>query len=181
MTKASCRTRHYRCLQGRQTSLKSSVDSLVKLSTFFRCGMGQPNGQTHQRKNDDDFVHQISCFRFRQANPLQRSHRHFHHDSMSKLTCMVCRSLKIGAQSDLLLRQQPQNFPAPCSAGPLVREHAIKGDILPGEKSVQTHFVHSNLVRHFPVSHCAFRPIFGRSRPPTLSTGRNEVTCVNGA
>jgi hypothetical protein len=68
--------------------------------------------------------------------PCKRSHRHFHHDSMSKLTCMMRRSLEIRAQSDLLPRQQLQNFPTSCGSGPLVREHAINGNILPGEKSV---------------------------------------------
>ncbi len=61
-----------RTFRERQMSLTPSVDSFVNLSTLFRCGMGKPNGHTHQRKDHDYFVHRISCFLL-QANPIQRN------------------------------------------------------------------------------------------------------------
>jgi hypothetical protein len=80
----------------------------------------------------------------------------------------------------LLLRQQLKDFPASGGTRPFVRKHSIKSDILPGKKSVQTHGIHPMLVPHFPASH-ALRSRSGSLRPPTLSTGRREVTCVNEA
>jgi len=99
---------------------------------------------------------------------------------MSKLTCVMRRSLEIRPESDLLLGQQLKNFPASRGAGSLVGKRAIKGDILPGEKSVQTHGIHMILVRHFPVFHLRFDPPSG-SAPANLSTGRREAPCVNEA
>jgi hypothetical protein len=33
----------------------------VNLFTFFRCDMGKPDGNTHQRKDHDDFkVHRVT-------------------------------------------------------------------------------------------------------------------------
>jgi hypothetical protein len=42
---------------------KRRIDSLVNLFTFFRCDMGKPNGNTHQRKDRDNFeVHPVTVF-----------------------------------------------------------------------------------------------------------------------
>src|SRR5215813_6292044 len=42
---------------------KRRIDSLVNLFTFFRCDMGEPNGNSHQRKDRDHFeVHSVTVF-----------------------------------------------------------------------------------------------------------------------
>jgi len=86
------------------------------------------------------------------------------------------RSLEIRPESDLLLGQQLKNFPASRGAGSLVGKRAIKGDILPGEKSVQTHGIHMILVRHFPVFHLRFDPVPGVcARQPFNGTARSAL------
>jgi len=103
---------------------------------------------------------------------------------MSKLTCVMRRSLEVRPEFDLLLRQQLKNFPAARCSGSLVGKRAITGDILPGEKSVQTHGIHMILVRHFPVFHLRVDPAWiplRESAPANLSTGRREAPCVNEA
>jgi hypothetical protein len=70
----------------------------------------------------------------------------------------------------LLLGQQLQDLLALCSACPFVRERSIKGDILPGKKSVVTHCVHLILVLHFPVSHALSVPLW-ESAPANTFNG----------
>ena len=71
---------------------------------------------------------------------------------MSKLTCVHRRSLEIRPESDLLVRQLLKDFPASGGTGPFVRKHPIKGNVLPGEKSVQTHAIHVTVMPRFPAS-----------------------------
>jgi hypothetical protein len=70
----------------------------------------------------------------------------------------------------LLLGQQLQDLLALCSARPFVCERSIKGDILPGKKSVETHCVDLILVRHFPVSHALSVPLW-ESAPANTFNG----------
>jgi hypothetical protein len=86
------------------------------------------------------------------------------------------RSLEIRPESDLLLGQQLKNFPASRCASSLIGKRAVKGDILPGEKSVQTHGIHMILVRHFPVFHLRFDPPSGVcARQPFNGTARSAL------
>jgi hypothetical protein len=67
-------------------------DSLVNLFTFFRCDMGKPNGNTHQRKDRDNFeVHPVTVF----ADSPIHGRRHYHHEDKSNLICMRRRPREI--------------------------------------------------------------------------------------
>jgi len=106
---------------------------------------------------------------------------------MSKLTCVHRRSPEIRPESDLLVLEQLKDFPASGGTGPFVRKHAIKGNVLPGKKSVQTHAIHVTVMPRFPASRpfhllfiCASFPL-RESAPANPSTGRREATCVKEA
>ena len=102
---------------------------------------------------------------------------------MSKLTCVHRRSLEIRPEAGLLVRQQLKDFPASGGTGPFVRKHAIKGNVLPGEKSVQTHAIHVTVMPRFPASRpfhllflCTSFPLPGVcARQPFNGTARSDL------
>jgi hypothetical protein len=104
--------------------------------------MGQPDGDTHQRKEHGDFeVHRVTRFSVRLIT-FQRGRRHLHHDDTSILACVCHRPRKIQPESGLLLDQPLQNFPSFGGTGLFVCKRSIKGNIPAVKESVQTHHMH---------------------------------------